>query len=229
MAQEETMSSSGQSEYVYRWITDPPIIGLDSSASGREADLVRYADELRADVAAWSSDLAPPLPGNAGKGVPQPGVIAKALDMCDTFRGASLSSKEILFVYPLAGRPVAMMIFNPQLGTDDKGNDCGYVCDIVVHPGVDFGGAIMLEFALNYLKKHAIAQALELWALDDSAELLGAYSGFGFEQIPGKPSKQALRLIPLSKPAKWELADAGWRYKSSRPMGPLYATASKRP
>lgn len=222
------MSSSQQSEYVYRWITDPPIVELPLGGTGRQADMERYADELRADIEGWRTGLAAPVLTSEGTGVPKPGTIERALDMCGTIRGATLEDNEILFVYPIAGRPVGIMIFDPQLGTDDKGKDCGYVCDVVVHPGVDFGGAIMLEYALNYLRKNHISEALNLWALDDSAELLGAYSGFGFEQNAKKPGKQNLWLLPETKPAKWGCTASGWRYKSSRPMGPLYAKTDKR-
>lgn len=212
------MSEASQ-KYGYGWVTDPPMIELAAGDSTSGATMQYYAGLLSADITAWSKDLAPPLVGKAGEGVPKPNTIGRALVMCAELVSYRLGINEVVFVYPLAGRPVGILVLSPRLG-DADGVECGYVCDLVVHPGVDFGGAIMLEFALNYLRKNGILQALQLCALDDSEELLGAYAGFGFVQVGS--SKKELQLV-AAKSAKWGLRESGWRYKSSRPMGPLYA------
>lgn len=209
------MSGVAGPTHEYFWVNEAPIEVLTVFTPGRDIRLRLCAEQLKAAVEAWRGDLAPPDPGPEGAGVPRANVIQNAIDMCDTIAGASLGRNEVAAIYPIAGLPVGLMILD--LGIS-------YVSDVVVHPGVVFGGPIMMEWALNELHRRGQPETLQLWALDDSPELLGAYAGMGFVSL-GAP--QSLQLDPAQSD-KWQHVGVDWRYVSRRPMGPLYASTRAR-
>lgn len=189
----------------YTWVTDPPIRVYAGATAKR---LTRaYGERLLANIQDYRTDLtAPPELRSLS-----PDNIDNAETMCDLFIKADIEENQVLCVYSLTGQPVCLMILT--LFSDDL-----YLDDLLVHPAAEFGGSIMIEFAINYgvqQKKHPYIQ---LSALNDTAA--GFYRGMGFTPIADSTTRMELDLRKPS--AKWERLAGKWRYSSSRDPGPMY-------
>ncbi len=135
--------------------------------------------------------------------------------MCDTILEAvdrtNFKKEDVFFAYMYSGAPLALMFLSPKRTEP-------YVNDIVAHPGAEGGGATLIEFSLNYLKKEGLPVCLKLWALN--ARAVGPYLGMGFTS---KTEKQDMFLDP-TKSDKWKLVEGRWYYTSARNPGQKYAS-----
>jgi hypothetical protein len=185
------------------WVTEPPIVIYTN------ADWVtcrRLARQLRADITDWSEGGVP----NVGR---------NAINMCNTIHDAvhmdQFGASCVFFAYMYSGRPLALMLLNPTMGQP-------YVNDLVAHPGAEGGGAIMCEFALNYLRARQRPELLKLWALNAAA--VGPYLGMGYQSSATEAQDMLLNPRLQIVRDKWQDMNGKWRYISTRNPGPKYAS-----
>jgi hypothetical protein len=139
--------------------------------------------------------------------------------MCDTILEAvhmnQFGANCMFFAYMFCGRPLALMLLRPSSSEP-------YVNDLVSHPGAEGGGAIMCEFALNYLRSKGLPEILKLWALNKAA--VGPYLGMGYQSAPNEEQDMLLNpRLPIVKD-KWQDVNGKWRYTSTRNPGIKYAS-----
>lgn len=112
-----------------------------------------------------------------------------------------LARGRVGFAYLLLGRPVALLVLL-------KGGTYGWVCDLLVNPGVKGACAIMIEWAMNYrMQKEGKEPKLGLYPLTPEAR--AAYEQMGFQ---GKLDM----FLDAQTAEKWQQGDRRWFYVSSR-------------
>ncbi len=205
--------------YDYTWVTEPPIEVYTGELAQNLARIggtrlkryiARYRTELKTigDIEKPSATL---VNSEDFKSL-APGNVKNAESMCETFEKIDVGASGVYCEYVIAGNPLALMVFNLYKGH-------AYICDIVVHPAAEFGGQIMLEFAVNYCVSKGTPPILKLWALNETA--VGPYRGMGFASKTDEIQDMMLDLTKQNP--KWQLLNGKWRYRSSRSPGPKYA------
>jgi hypothetical protein len=181
------------------WITDPPVMTYKKTDWVTCRTLSR---KLKSNIGVWAEEGAPYATTDA---------ISMCDMICESVHHKSFKEDDVFFAYIYSGAPLALMFLSPVRKEP-------YVNDIVAHPGAEGGGATLIEFSLNYLKKIGQPVCLKLWALNDRA--VGPYLGMGFTS---KTEKQDMFLDP-NQSDKWKLIEGRWYYTSARNPGQKYAS-----
>lgn len=199
-------------DFNYTWVTEPPI----DVSKGEEVKILSrpYAERLLANIKDYEGGFIAP----EGLSSLSSDNLTNAKTMCAPFLKENIKENRILCTYLLTGQPVCLMFLTLKA-------DYVFVNDVVVHPAAEFGGSIMIEFAVNYGVENGKRPCLELSPLN--ATSAGFYRGMGFDQHPNNANLMKLDLNQA--PDKWQELAGKWRYNSSRNPGPMYAKTSRRP
>ncbi|TQV86768.1 GNAT family N-acetyltransferase [Exilibacterium tricleocarpae] len=169
----------------YQWINKPPIIQVK-----KESVLLGYRKQLLRNIENWrlaepDYDVPPEIEGwNSRCGYS---------DSIATL----VKNEDFNFVYLLEGVPVGIMTMSDYL--------LPYINDLVLHPGSEGGGAIMIEHAVNFSRGMGYGGKLELWSYN--GESTKFYLKMGFTGVDSGSGSMTL------DPATSDLWDtAGNRY-----------------
>ncbi len=195
----------------YSWVTEPPISFSEGDQAGAKAE--RHVKEIKASIEDYWEDLIAPEEMHSLSDAN----FNNALDMCTEFGRYSVGEGQIYCAYKLGKNPAAMMIFELQ-------EDLAFIRKLLVHPAAEFGGSIMVEYAVNFAVKNGIRPFVALTALNDFAAQ--SYWGMGFVDPVEGESRMELDLTTWKE--KWRNLSGRWRYFSSRNPGPQYLKSAPK-
>lgn len=195
---ESKLTQNAESSLNFRWVTEPPIIQLNSD------EIASRVERLKTNLDGWGlvsvDNLGPSDTDVRDWQNPQRTQQARW--------NQRISSTEIMvdkdkwdkehstFEYRVNSEPIGIIAITKKRG--------GFVVPhLVTHPGSSEAGGILIEHAAQWSDSHGEAGKLTLIALDDDAEQ--AYLALGFKQVSFE------MVLDPSKEEKWCKLNDKWR------------------
>jgi hypothetical protein len=183
----------------FSWITAAPIRVL------RPQDVHTRLEAFRANIASWYGEARADTVWQ-----PDPGATKEWNERKDAMHQMiwwPFDDSDVVAEYRIDSAPVALI----GLKTYNKADRIA-VHGLVSHPGAALGGAIMIEWAVNFSKQRWGTINLYLHSLDDESTKFYKKIGFVEDDLADKPGPDELKLEPASS-EKWSGLSDGWKLK----------------